>query len=130
LIYKLVEVERAGEIREAAKLSAAKVTYPGRKQVFRYSNSKGQYLSDKIALEGEPANGGEPMLIEVMRAGQRVAPAESISVLRGRCITSLAQLPRPFLQINRTAVYPVRYSQRLKTMLEKVRRRVRRAAKK
>src|ERR1700678_1126107 len=67
LIYKLVEVERAGQIREAAKLSAAKVTYPGRKQVFRYSNGKGQYQSDKIALEGEPANGGEPMLIEVMR---------------------------------------------------------------
>jgi nicotinate phosphoribosyltransferase len=130
LIYKLVEVERAGQIREAAKLSAAKVTYPGRKQVFRYSNGKGQYQSDKIALEGEPANGGEPMLIEVMRGGQRVAAAESISVLRGRCINSLTRLPRRFLQINRTAVYPVRYSQRLKTMLEKVRRRVRSAAQK
>jgi hypothetical protein len=70
------------------------------------------------------------MLIEVMRGGQRIAPAESISVLRGRCINSLTRLPRRFLQINRTAVYPVRYSQRLKTMLEKVRQRVRRAAKK
>src|ERR1700677_1340928 len=97
LIYKLVEVERAGQIREAAKLSAAKVTYPGRKQVFRYSNGKCQYQSDKIALEGEPASGGEPMLIEVMRGGQRIAPAESISVLRGRCINSLTRLPRRFL---------------------------------
>src|SRR6202521_3396707 len=35
LIYKLVEVERGGKVREAAKLSMAKVTYPGRKQVFR-----------------------------------------------------------------------------------------------
>src|ERR1700691_1387625 len=67
LIYKLVEVERGGTVREDAKLSAAKVTYPGRKQVFRYSNGKGQYLNDKIALEGEPADGGEPMLAEVMR---------------------------------------------------------------
>ena len=130
LIYKLVEVERAGQIREAAKLSVAKVTYPGRKQVFRYSNGKSQYQSDKIALEGEPANGGEPMLIEVMRGGQRIAPAESISVLRGRCINSLTRLPRRFLQINRTTVYPVHYSQRLKTMLEKVRQRVRSAAQK
>lgn len=128
LIYKLVEVERAGEVREAAKLSAAKVTYPGRKQVFRYSNSKRQYVSDKIALEGEPANGGEPMLIEVMRSGLRVTPAESISVLRGRCISSLSQLPRRFLQISRTTVYQVRYSQQLKAMLERVRRRVRRSA--
>ena len=128
LIYKLVEVERAGKVREAAKLSAAKVTYPGRKQVLRYSNNRDQYVNDKITLEGEPANGGESMLIEVMRNGRRVAPAESISVLRGRCINSLARLPQRFLQINRTAVYPVRYSQRLKTMLERVRRRVRRSA--
>ena len=128
LIYKLVEVERAGKVREAAKLSAAKVTYPGRKQVLRYSNNRAQYVNDKITLEGEPTNGGESMLIEVMRNGRRVAPAESISVLRGRCINSLARLPQRFLQINRTAVYPVRYSQRLKTMLERVRRRVRHSA--
>jgi nicotinate phosphoribosyltransferase len=124
LIYKLVEVERAGEVYEAAKLSAAKVTYPGRKQVLRYSNSKGQYIGDKITLEGEPSSGAESMLIEVMRGGRRTAPTESISVLRGRCINSLAQLPQQFLQINRSAVYPVRYSRRLKTMLEQVRRRV------
>src|ERR1700684_1426760 len=125
LIYKLVEVERAGEVYEAAKLSAAKVTYPGRKQVLRYSNSKGQYIGDKITLDGEPSNGSEPMLTEVMRGGRRSAPAESISVLRGRCINSLARLPQKFLQINRSAVYPVRYSRSLKTMLEQVRRRVR-----
>jgi nicotinate phosphoribosyltransferase len=125
LIYKLVEVERAGEVYEAAKLSAAKVTYPGRKQVLRHSNSKGQYIGDKITLDGEPSNGSEPMLIEVMRGGRRSAPAESISVLRGRCINSLARLPQKFLQINRSAVYPVRYSRSLKTMLEQVRRRVR-----
>src|SRR6202161_2276809 len=34
LIYKLVEAERDGKVREAAKLSRSKVTYPGRKQVF------------------------------------------------------------------------------------------------
>jgi nicotinate phosphoribosyltransferase len=128
LVYKLVEVERAGMVREAAKLSAAKVTYPGRKQVLRYSNGKGQYTSDKISLEGESAIGGESLLIAVMRGGRRVAPAEPVSVLRGRCISGLARLPQKFLQINRTEVYPVRYSQRLKKMLEQVRRRIRGSA--
>src|ERR1700693_2895512 len=127
LVYKLVEVERAGMVREAAKLSQAKVTYPGRKQAFRYSNRAGEFESDKIALEGESANGSEPMLSKVMRGGRRSTPAESISVLKRRCINSLARLPQSFLQINRSAVYPVRYSQRLKTMLERVRRRVRRS---
>ena len=40
----------------------------------------------------------------------------------------LARLPRRYRQIGRSAVYPVRYSKRLEAMLEKVRRRVRRAA--
>ena len=55
MLYKLVEIERDGEVRDAAKLSAAKVTYPGRKQVFRSSDAAGRYAGDVIALEGEAA---------------------------------------------------------------------------
>jgi nicotinate phosphoribosyltransferase len=128
LIYKLVEVERGGKMREAAKLSMAKVTYPGRKQVFRSSTPAGEYAGDKIALDGEPANGGAPLLVEVMRAGRRTEPAESVSALRERCLSSLAHLPQRYRQINRAAVYPVRISKRLESLLEKVRRRMRRSA--
>src|SRR5579863_1013999 len=71
LVYKLVEVERGGKVREAAKLTRAKATYPGRKQVYRSSSANGQFASDKIVLETEPGNGGEPLLVEVMRGGRR-----------------------------------------------------------
>jgi nicotinate phosphoribosyltransferase len=128
LIYKLVEVERGGKIREAAKLSRAKVTYPGRKQVVRYVTPRGEYDSDKITLESEPPNGGKPLLVEVMRGGQRVAPKESVAALRERCLAELSHLPKRLRQINRAATYPVHYSKRLETMLEKVRRRIRRTA--
>lgn len=125
LIYKLVEVERGGKVREAAKLTRAKATYPGRKQVLRYSTAAGEFASDKIALEGEPDNGGEPLLVEVMRDGRRIAPAEPVGALRERCLAGLARLPERCRQINRTAAYPVRYSKQLDRLLEKVRRRVR-----
>lgn len=128
LIYKLVEVERGGEIREAAKFSRAKVTYPGRKQVFRYSNSRGEYASDRIALEDEPRNGGEPLLVQVMRDGLRTAPKEPLAALRQRCVAGLGRLPKKYLQLNRFTEYPVRYSQSLKRMLEQVRRRVQHSA--
>jgi nicotinate phosphoribosyltransferase len=128
LIYKLVEVERGGKVREAAKFSRAKVTYPGRKQVFRRSNSRREFASDEIALEDEPPNGGEPLLTQVMRDGRRTAPKEPLSALRDRCIANLACLPKRYLQLNRAAVYPVRYSRRLKAMLEEVRRRVQHSA--
>jgi nicotinate phosphoribosyltransferase len=128
LVYKLVEVERGGKIREAAKLSAAKVTYPGRKQVFRYSAASGEYKNDRIALDGEPPDGGEPMLIQVMRGGRRITSPEPVSELRARCLASLARLPGPYRQNDRTAAYPVRYTKSLEGLLEKLRRRVRRAA--
>src|SRR5579863_9639135 len=86
LVYKLVEVERGGKVREAAKLTRAKATYPGRKQVYRSSSANGQFASDKIVLETEPGNGGEPLLVEVMRGGRRTTAAEPVSALRERCI--------------------------------------------
>jgi nicotinate phosphoribosyltransferase len=128
LVYKLVEVERAGKVREAAKLTMAKVTYPGRKQVLRSQTRAGEYAGDKIALDGEPANGDTPLLIEVMRDGRRVSPTESVAALRGRCMAGLARLPQRYRQISRTAIYPVHYSKRLRASLEKVRRRIRRSA--
>jgi nicotinate phosphoribosyltransferase len=128
LVYKLVKIERDGKARGAAKLTEAKVTYPGRKQVFRYSTPKGEYLRDKIALDDEPAAGGEPLLIEVMRGGKRTVPQVPVSDSRALCLANLARLPRKYRQINRTAEYPVIYTTDLESMLEKVRKRVRGSA--
>jgi nicotinate phosphoribosyltransferase len=128
LIYKLVEVERDGRVHGAAKFSHSKVTYPGRKQVFRHSNKAGEFQGDKIALETEPANGGTPLLIQYMREGRRLAPKPSVESLRANCVANLAHLPRRYMQLHRKANYPVHYSKQLDKMLEKVRRRVSRVA--
>ena len=128
LVYKLVEVERAGKIQGAAKLTQAKVTYPGRKQVFRYSNRRGEYENDKIALEGESANGGAPLLVPVMRDGRRIHAPEPITTLRDRCVDGLAHLPEKYRRIDKTAEYPVKYSKQLEKLLDTIRKRVRRAA--
>ena len=128
LIYKLVEVERDGKVLQAAKFSHAKVTYPGRKQVFRYSNAAGEFREDRIALESEPANGGAPLLVEYMRGGRRVGAKEPVEKLRERAMENLAHLPKRYRQIARKTNYPVRYSKQLEKMLEKVRQRVSRAA--
>jgi nicotinate phosphoribosyltransferase len=128
MIYKLVEVERGGKVREAAKFSHAKATYPGRKQVFRHLAKKGAFAGDTIALADESPHGGQPLLIEVMRGGQRVAPAEPINALRDRCVAGLAHLPTRYRDINKAAVYPVRYTKRLRAMRDAVKQRIRRFA--
>ena len=124
LVYKLVKIERGGEARGAAKLTEAKVTYPGRKQVFRYSSPRGEFLRDKIALDDEPAAGGEPMLIHVMRDGKRILPQVAVGDSRALCAANLARLPRKYRQMNRPAEYPVIYTTDLESLLETVRKRV------
>jgi nicotinate phosphoribosyltransferase len=128
MIYKLVEVERDGKIWEAAKLTRAKATYPGRKQVFRHSNSSGEFRFDRVALENESPQGAEPLLVPVMREGKRVGCPDSIEAARERCRAGLAHLPKTCRQISQSAVYPVRYSKALKEKLADVRERVRRSA--
>src|SRR5712692_8164529 len=128
VIYKLVEVERGGEVRTAAKFSEAKVTYPGRKQVFRFADRSGKYAEDVIALEEEECAGAQPLLVSVMRGGKRIASPTDLNEARQRCLRDLERLPERVVQLRPMAAsagrYPVRHSQRLEALLEQVRRRV------
>jgi nicotinate phosphoribosyltransferase len=127
VLYKLVELERGGEVREAAKLSEAKVTYPGRKQVYRKSDSRGDYTDDVIALEEEHLP-GELLLVPVMRAGKRLGSVAPLTELQKRCQSQIERLPAAVrtLAVSDRA-YPVRHSARLEAMLAEVRERIARA---
>ena len=129
LIYKLVEVERAGKIQEAAKLTQTKATFPGRKQVLRHLKGSGEFSEDRIVLADEPPGRAEALLIEVMRDGKRLRAPEPIATMRKRCLEGVARLPARYRRIDKTAQYPVRYSRRLRALLEKVRKRIQQSAK-
>lgn len=125
VLYKLAEVERDGVIWEAAKLSAAKVTYPGRKQVYRTADSTGHYAGDIIALEDEPAAAGQPLLVPVMRDGQPLAPAAPLAAAQARCREQIERLPARLRALAPAAPpYPVGYSARLEKLLARVRERI------
>ena len=124
MIYKLVELERDGTVREAAKLSESKSTYPGTKQVFRFANRAGKWQKDLIALASESHPTASPLLVPVMREGKRLTPSEPLAAARSRCIESLKQLPARLLSIQHAAPYLVRHSQPLKNLLQKVRRHI------
>ncbi len=124
VIYKLVEVRQDGRRREAAKFSPAKVTYPGKKQVFRLSDRAGKFTGDVLALE-EERQAGEPLLVPVMRAGKRVEPATPLAQARARCHEQLGRLPARYHRLEaapRGRSYPVRLSAGLKKLFEQVRR--------
>jgi nicotinate phosphoribosyltransferase len=137
VLYKLVEIERHGELRNAAKLTAAKVTYPGRKQVYRATvglpaaggASADDYAGDIIALEDEPAPPGAPLLVPVMRLGRRIAPPEPISAAQLRCRAEIERLPAALRRLAPASPrYSVRHSARLEDLLRQMRERVAGAA--
>jgi nicotinate phosphoribosyltransferase len=103
IVYKLVE-DGHGPKR---KLSPAKATWPGRKQVHRFSKD-GRYDHDVVTLADEVVRGGRPLLERVMAHGQRLAPPEPLAAIRARCTTSLAALPRHLRALSADgARYPV-----------------------
>ena len=128
VIYKLVEIEIRGEVRSAAKFSSAKVTYPGKKQVYRRQHSNGQFAGDIIGLDGEHYPGAETLLGPVMVDGKRRVERTDLSAARERCREQRSHLPEPLLCLDgETVPYPVRHSEKLEDLLGDVRRRLERA---
>ena len=131
--YKLVEVERDGHLHNVAKFSAAKVTYPGRKQVYRKSVDRGggtvRLAGDIIALESEQVVGAEPLLGPAMAGGKRVSPAEPLKEAQQRCRFQVERLPASLRELRTApAPYAVHYSARLEELLGELRERVARVS--
>ncbi|MGD0907102.1 MAG: nicotinate phosphoribosyltransferase [Candidatus Acidiferrales bacterium] len=129
VIYKLVETESHGEVRSAAKFSAAKVTYPGKKQVYRNSGPDGNFDHDIVGLAGELFPGSKTLLEPVMAGGIRSVPRTDLLAAREYCRWQKSQLPRRLHSLSDAVdPYPVRHSEKLKTSLGDLRRRLERAA--
>jgi nicotinate phosphoribosyltransferase len=123
VIYKLVEIQRGGQVHNAAKFSDEKITYPGRKQVFRFHDARGMFERDVVGLEDEEFAGGRRLLECVMRAGKRVAAAPPLEDARRHCVVGQERLPEQFRRLRGADAYPVGYSARLEALLAEVRRR-------
>jgi nicotinate phosphoribosyltransferase len=80
-IYKLVALYRNGVPMPKAKLSPDKATYPGAKQVWRFTDERGRYSGDLITLADEDIPGtnrsggpARPLLEPVMARGVVIDP--------------------------------------------------------
>jgi nicotinate phosphoribosyltransferase len=118
-VYKLAEIERAGEMAPVLKLSAGKRTLPGSKQVWRISR-EGCATGDVLALAGEPSAGGRPLLTHVMRNGRRVRPSANVEESRRHAAEALRELPAGVRRLQAWDAYPVRVSDALAALAARV----------
>jgi nicotinate phosphoribosyltransferase len=117
-VYKLEEY--AGAPRR--KRSVGKATWPGRKQAWRRTDADGHMAGDVLSTEADRQN-GEPLLIQAMKGGKRVAPTESLADIRARAARELERLPKPLRRLDGSTTYPVDVAEPLKRLAADVDRR-------
>jgi nicotinate phosphoribosyltransferase len=112
-IYKLSEVtDEEGNFLPAMKLSKGKVTYPGRKQVFRLRDKRGRFVQDVVGLEREEIK-GKALLKKVLSGGKVTYNMPALEKIRAFAKTNLSRFPDRFKKIDAPYRYPVTVSPKL-----------------
>jgi nicotinate phosphoribosyltransferase len=114
-VYKLQEY--GGVARR--KQSVGKVTWPGRRQVWRRYGADDRIAGDIVSLEGD-AQQGEPLMQPVMQHGRRIAPSPSLADCRARAAGNLARLPQPLVRLEPGASCTVEVAHALRRLAREV----------
>jgi nicotinate phosphoribosyltransferase len=124
VIYKLCETMRKnGEFSPIMKLSEGKITLPGRKQVFRFKDTKSNFSRDVIALADERTK-GEPLLVKVMEKGKITYGLPTLNEIRKAASENLSKLPEKYKKLTNPPAYPVELSKALEALIEKLKRKL------
>ncbi|MBI5873780.1 MAG: nicotinate phosphoribosyltransferase [Candidatus Omnitrophica bacterium] len=116
VVYKIAEVTNEGGVfLPTMKFSINKVTLPGRKQIFRRFDKRGFCIEDIIGLEHEKP--GEPLLKNVMRAGEIVYNFRPPSEIKDRAAQGLSSLKKEYRLLRHGAAYPVVLSKDLNKLI-------------
>jgi nicotinate phosphoribosyltransferase len=108
-VYKLVEIDGV----PVMKAASGKITYPGRKQIFRSHNQSQLGLM----AEGEAEAGtGTGLLQQVMAQGRRLFAEESVTTIAQRTRASVTALPAAVRQIQNPTPFPTRISPALQSL--------------
>ena len=121
-VYKLVDIDGTPAMKE----SRGKLTYPGRKQIFRRYKEE-RIVGDRLALDIEAASVDEmPLLQRVMKAGVRLAPveppSETLARIAQRTAQTVSQLPKSVVQLQSPTPLPVEISHGLKSLTQSTRK--------
>lgn len=117
-VYKLVEIDGVAVMKE----SSGKMTYPGRKQVFRqYAGEK--VVRDRLALDIEGAMPDEvPLLQRVMSEGKRLVADARLEDTAKRVALAVSELPDSVRAIQAAQPLSVEISHGLQSLVDSTRR--------
>ncbi len=112
-VYKLVEIDGIPVMKQ----SSGKVSYPGRKQIFR-EFLEGKLKADTLGLVSENHPNKQPLLKLFMKDGKRLEPPCIIKTIKERTAASVASLPAEIKNINSSQSMLIEISPKLQTLTQ------------
>jgi len=109
-VYKLIEYNRKPKI----KISEEKLTYPGKKQIYRSYNKQGKFIEDFLTLDSEPAPpNSEALLILVMKEGSLIKELPNLNNIQQYYAKNIEKLPPKFKELDENYIFNVKISKKL-----------------
>jgi nicotinate phosphoribosyltransferase len=118
-VYKLVEIDGIPVMKQ----SDNKLTYPGKKQIFRIFKA-GKIQTDILGRSDERIDGGQPLLELVVKEGKQLQSPCDLATIRQRTMLTVASLPEATRRIDKPLAVDVEFSPALRELTEKTKKRV------
>jgi|SRR3989338_442852 len=120
IVYKLAEIKENGYWKPKAKFSPEKISYGGRKQVFRQFDGN-IFIEDIIGLENEDLP-GEPLLEPVIIKGNLVKNLPSLNEIRKYTAGQYTKFDKKLFDITQSLHYPVEISKGIVNIMNSIKR--------
>jgi len=117
-VYKLIESNGKPKI----KTSEDKITFPGKKQVYRIFDKDGIFKEDLMMLENEsPPPDSEVLLIPIMKEGNLVNQLPNLDEIKQYFLSNIERLPNEFKDLEKSQGSKVLISKKLSDLTNSLR---------
>lgn len=114
-VYKLIVYNNIPKI----KVSEEKLTYPGKKQVYRIYNKEGMFKEDILSLENEPIPpNSEALLIPIMKNGEVITKIPNLDEIQAFYLENIKKLPDFYKKLEKIQVPKVKISENLQQLTD------------
>jgi len=109
-VYKLIEYNGKPKI----KISEEKLTYPGKKQIYRIYDKQGFLREDILTLDIDvvPAN-SEALLIPIMEKGNLICKLPQIMEIKEYYLDKIKNLPNRYKTLEENHIFKLKISEKL-----------------
>ena len=119
-VYKIVEFLGEPKI----KISENKMTYPGKKLVYRIYDDQGSFKEDILMLDNEPPPlNSEALLIPIMEKGKLIYELPNIDEIQQYYLANIKKLPDEYKVLEENHLFKLKISEELNNLTNSLKKK-------